>query len=460
MAVSKGAQSVNASGVNAAARLDRLPMTSFQRNMFIIVALAWLFDSIDLGMMTFLLAPVREYFGLTAANSGIVASASFVGMFIGAALAGMLGDKFGRKIIFQWSIIIWSVGSIICALSPNVAFFIVLRFVIGFGMGAEYPIAQSMLSELVPSSHRGRYLALLEGFWPIGFICAGILAWVILPIGGWRWVLVAEGIPGLYLLWVRRKLPESARWYEIKGRYNEAEAIVSMFETRVQELTGKPLPPVNPNVEAVSSEKMGFFDSFRMLWKGMYIKRTLMVWVLWFFYLFGYYGITTWVSALMVDKGYSITSSTAYTILISLGAIPGFALAAYLVDKWGRKPTLVTYIAGAAVTAYFYGSTVEFNAMIAWGLAMQFFLFGTWSCLYAYTPELYPTRARATGCGFASAIGRLGSLLAPTIAGILMGVSSTLNVFSLGVIAFIVAILGVLILGPETKGMSLEEISH
>lgn len=187
--------SAPAPGVNASARLDRLPMTSFQRNMFVIIALAWLFDSIDLGMMTFLLAPVREYFGLTAANSGIVASASFVGMFIGAALAGMLGDKFGRKIIFQWSIIIWSVGSIICAFSPNVTFFIILRFVVGFGMGAEYPIAQSMLSELVPSSHRGRYLALLEGFWPIGFICAGILAWVILPIGGWRWVLVAEGIP-------------------------------------------------------------------------------------------------------------------------------------------------------------------------------------------------------------------------------------------------------------------------
>ncbi len=450
----------NTQGINASARLDRLPMTSFQRNMFIIIALAWLFDSIDLGMMTFLLAPVREHFGLTAASSGFVASASFIGMFIGAALAGMMGDKFGRKIIFQWSIIIWSLGSIICAFSPNVTFFVILRFVIGFGMGAEYPIAQSMLSELVPSSHRGRYLALLEGFWPIGFICAGILAWVILPIGGWRWVLLAEGIPGIFLLWVRRKLPESARWYEIKGRHEEAEAVVSMFETKVQEITGEPLPPVTPDIEeAVSSEKRGLFDSFHELWQGMYIKRTVMVWLLWFFYLFGYYGITTWVSALMVDKGYSITSSTAYTIIISLGAIPGFALAAYLVDKWGRKPTLITYIAGAAVTAYFYGSTVEFSTMIAWGLAMQFFLFGTWSCLYAYTPELYPTRSRATGCGFASAIGRLGSLLAPTIAGILMGVSSSLNVYTLGIMAFIVAILSVLILGPETKGMTLEEIS-
>jgi len=451
---------LSAQGVNASARLDRLPMTAFQRNMFIIIALAWLFDSIDLGMMTFLLAPVREYFGLTTATAGFVASASFIGMFVGAALAGMMGDRFGRKIIFQWSIIIWSVGSIVCALSPNVTFFVILRFIIGFGMGAEYPIAQSMLSELIPSSHRGRYLALLEGFWPLGFITAGILAWVILPIGGWRWVLVAEGIPGLFVLWVRRKLPESARWYETKGRYEEADAVVTMFETKVKEITGKPLPPINPDLEAVSSEKMSFFDSFRMLWQGMYIKRTIMVWLLWFFYLFGYYGITTWVSALMVDKGYSITSSTGYTILISLGAIPGFILAAFLVDRWGRKPTLITYVAGSAITAYFYGSTVAFSAMIAWGLAMQFFLFGVWSCLYAYTPELYPTRARATGCGFASAIGRLGSLLAPTIAGILMGISSTLNVFNLGVIAFIVAILSVLILGPETKGLSLEEISH
>lgn len=200
---------LSAQEANVSARLDRLPMTRFQQKMFMVIALAWLFDSIDLGMMTFLLAPVREYFGLTAANSGFVASASFIGMFIGAALSGMMGDKFGRKIIFQWSIIIWSAGSIVCAMSPNITVFVLMRFIVGFGMGAEFPIAQSMLSELIPSSHRGRYLALLEGFWPLGFITAGILAWLILPIGGWRWVMVAQGIPGLYLLWVRRKLPES-----------------------------------------------------------------------------------------------------------------------------------------------------------------------------------------------------------------------------------------------------------
>jgi putative MFS transporter len=450
----------NAQSVNASARLDRLPMTSFQQKMFIVIALAWLFDSIDLGMMTFLLAPVREYFSLSAATSGFVASASFIGMFIGAALAGMLGDKFGRKIIFQWSIVIWSVGSIVCALSQSVTMFVILRLIVGFGMGAEYPIAQSMLSEFVPSSHRGRYLALLEGFWPLGFILAGVLAWLILPVGGWRWVLVAAGIPGLYLLWVRRKLPESARWYEIKGHYDQAESIVAHFETSVQRITGQPLPPINQDLEAVSSENMSFLDSFRMLWQGMYFKRTVMVWLLWFFYLFGYYGITTWVSALMVEKGYSITSSTAYTIIISLGAIPGFLLAAYLVDKWGRKLTVITYVTGAAVTAYFYGLTVDLSAMITWGVAMQFFLFGVWSCLYAYTPEMYPTRMRATGCGFASAIGRLGSLLAPTIAGVFIGLSSNLNVYTLGVVAFIIAILSVVVLGPETKGKSLEEISH
>ncbi len=448
------------SPVNVSGRLDRLPMTSFQRGMFIIIALAWLFDSIDLGMMTFLLAPVREYFGLSAAESGFVASSSFIGMFVGAGLSGMLGDRFGRKIIFQWSIAIWSAGSIICAMSPNVTMFVIFRFVIGFGMGAEYPIAQSMVSEMIPSRNRGRYLALLEGFWPLGFILAGVIAYLVLPIGGWRWVLVIEGIPGFYLLWIRRKLPESPRWYEIKERYDEAEAIVSHFEERVEQITGKPLPPVDSEAKSVVIEKMSFIDSFKELWSKAYFKRTVMVWALWFFYLFGYYGITTWVSALMVDKGFSITSSTLYTILISLAAIPGFALASVLIEKWGRKPTLIFYIVGASVTAYFYGATADFVTMIAWGLAMQFFLFGTWSCLYAYSPELYPTRIRATGCGFASAIGRLGSLLAPSIAGVLVGLNTGLNVYTLGIIAFVVAILAVLILGPETKGRTLEEISE
>ncbi len=447
------------SPVNVSGRLDRLPMTSFQHGMFIVIALAWLFDSIDLGMMTFLLAPVREYFELSAAASGFVASSSFIGMFIGAALSGMLGDRFGRRIIFQWSIVIWSLGSIICAMSPNVTMFVIFRFVVGFGMGAEYPIAQSMVSEMIPSHNRGKYLALLEGFWPLGFILAGIVAYFVLPIGGWRWVLVIQGIPGFYILWLRRKLPESPRWYEIKGRYDEAEAIVAEFERKVEEITGKPLPPVDLEVQSIVVEKTSFVDSFKELWSKPFFKRTVMVWVLWFFYLFGYYGITTWVSALMVDKGFSITSSTLYTILISLAAIPGFALASVLIEKWGRKPTLIFYIIGASITAYFYGSTADFVTMIAWGLAMQFFLFGTWSCLYAYSPELYPTRIRATGCGFASAIGRLGSLLAPSIAGVLVGLNTGLDVYSLGIIAFVVAILAVLILGPETKGKTLEEIS-
>lgn len=448
------------SPVNVSGRLDRLPMTSFQRKMFLVIALAWLFDSIDLGMMTFLLAPVREYFSLSSIESGFVASSSFVGMFIGAALSGMLGDRFGRKIVFQWSIVIWSLGSIICAMSVNVTMFVIFRFVIGFGMGAEFPIAQSMVSELIPSKNRGRYLALLEGFWPIGFIVAGLIALIILPIADWRWVLVIQGLPGLYILWIRRKLPESPRWLEIKGRYEEADAIVSEFERKVEEITGKPLPPVDPSIKSVVVEKMGFIDSFKELWSKPYFKRTIMIWALWFFYLFGYYGITTWVSALMVDKGFSITSSTLYTILISLAAIPGFALASVLIERWGRKTTLITYIIGASVTAFFYGSTTEFATMIIWGLGMQFFLFGTWSCLYAYTPELYPTRMRATGCGFASAIGRIGSLLAPSIAGILVGLNTGLNVYTLGIVAFVVAILAVAVLGPETKGKSLEEISE
>lgn len=446
-------------GVNASARLDRLPMTSYQSKMFVFIALAWLFDSIDLGMITFILSSVREHFQLTSVAAGFVSSASFIGMFLGASLAGMLGDKFGRKIIFQWSIVVWSVGSIICAFSPNVAFFIVFRFIIGFGMGAEYPIAQSMVSELIPSKSRGKYLGLLEGFWPLGFIIAGILAWILIPIGGWRFLMIAEGLPGLYLLWIRRKLPESARWYEIKGQYEKAEEVVSHFEDEVMKRTGAPLPPVVYNQEVVGCSSVGLFHTLKSLWTGPFIKRTVMVWMLWFFYLFGYYGITTWVSTLMVDKGYSITSSTMYTILISLGAIPGFLLAAYLVEKWGRKPTLITYVLGSAFTAYFYGATTTFIPMISWGVAMQFFLFGVWSCLYAYTPELYPTRMRSTGCGFASAVGRLGSLLAPIIAGFFIGLDSHINVFTLGTVAFIIAILAVLFLGPETKGKTLEEIS-
>jgi MFS transporter, putative metabolite:H+ symporter len=217
-----------------------------------------------------------------------------------------------------------------------------------------------------------------------------------------------------------------------------------------------PAPVVVRSAPTAVSNRFSFLE----LWTGPYARRTVMIWALWFFALLGYYGLTTWLGALLQQAGFAVTKSVFYTILISLAGIPGFITAAWLVEAWGRKSTCVLMLLGSAVASYFYGTAASMNQLIGFGLTMQFFLFGMWSVLYAYTPELYPTRARATGAGCASAIGRLGSLLGPYIVGVVLPTAGQIGVFSLGAGAFVVAALVVLVLGEETKGKMLEDISH
>lgn len=439
-------------------RLERLPLTSYQKSIFYIIATAWFFDSMDLGMLTFVLGSIKTYFHLDNIQAGLLSSASFLGMFLGAATAGMVADKYGRKIVFQTSMILWGAASIGCAFAQSAEQLAILRMILGFGMGMEFPIGQSLVSEFIPAENRGRYIALLEGFWPIGFIGAGLLSYFILPVGGWRWVFICEGVPAIFVLIIRRFVPESPRWLADSGRDAEADKVMTEFENRVQKaLGGSELPPIKEvHVTNVKKERR---SSFMELWTPAYKKRTIMVWSLWFFALLGYYGLTTWLGAFLQQAGYSVTKSVFYTLLISLAGVPGFFTAAYFVEKIGRKPTLIFVLLGSAVSAYLYGTAASLNTLIAFGLCMQFFLFGMWSSMYAYTPELYPTRARATGTGFASSIGRFGSLLGPYIVAVILPKTGNSGVFALGAACFVVAALVVFILGEETKGMVLEEIS-
>lgn len=440
-----------------AARLERLPLTSYQLGLFYIIATAWFFDSMDLGTLTFVLGSIKTEFGLTTAQAGLVSSMSFFGMFAGAGIAGILADRFGRTIIFQTSMIFWGIGSLMCGLSHDVVMFSLARVLLGFGMGMEFPVAQSIVSELIPAKSRGRYMALLEGFWPIGFIAAGVLTYVVLQVADWRTVFLIEAAPALMLLFIRRWVPESARWLACHGHHDKADAVVTKIEAKVRERLGGAELPEPVIIETRAQGRARF--SFMELWSGIYLRRTIMVWTLWFFALLGYYGLTTWLGALLQQSGFAVSKSVSYTILISLAGIPGFFFAAWLVEAWGRKSACVLTLLGSAISCYLYGNSGSMAQLIGFGLVMQFFLFGMWSVLYAYTPELYPTRARATGAGCASAIGRLGSLIGPYVVGVVLPSAGQTGVFTLGAGAFIIAALAVIILGEETRGRSLEDIS-
>jgi putative MFS transporter len=448
------AQAAQVAGI--AARLERLPLTSYQKGIFAIIATAWFFDSMDLGALTFVLGSIRQTFQLSTAEAGMLGSISFLGMFLGAASAGLLADRFGRAKVFQASMIFWGLGSLCCGLASTVTMLGASRLLLGFGMGMEFPVAQSMVSEMMPADKRGRYIAYLEGFWPLGFIASGLLIYFVLSVADWHWVFILQAIPALFVLMIRRYVPESPRWLAAHGLSDRAERVMSEIESKVAaRMAGKSLPAPKP--QTISP---GAPVGIGTLFSGIYAKRTAMLWTLWFFALLGFYGLTTWLGALLQAKGFPVTKSVFYTILISLAGIPGFLFSAWLVESWGRKGTLALNLFGGAIACYFYGGASDQTMLVIYGLCMQFFLFGMWSALYAYTPELYPTAVRATGTGFASAIGRIGSLIGPTVIGIVLPAAGQSGVFALGAGAFVIAALSVLILGEETKGRTLEHISH
>lgn len=439
------------------ARLERLPMTRHQWWMFTIIATAWLFDSMDLAALTFILGPISEEFNLNPATAGALASVSFAGMIFGASFAGALGDRFGRRPVFTTSMIVWGLGSLGAALAQDVSFLIACRFVIGLGMGAEFPVAQAMLTEFVPSRSRGRLLGWLEGFWPIGFILCGVLALFIVPTFGWRSIFFVLAGCSLFALVIRRGIPESPRWCATANRMDEAESILTEFESKVERASGRPLPPVDPNVGASSSSsaRMAVLELF----SPTYRRRTVMMWLVWFCTLLGYYGITTWMGKLLADSGMTTAKSIELVVLTALWGIPGFLLASFLLERIGRKPTIAGFILMSAAAAYMYGGASTTTELLVIGSIMQFFFFGMWSALYAYTPEVFPNQARATGCGTASAMGRVGALIGPLLVPFVLQKFGAEAAFAAAALFFLLGGLIVLVLGPETRNKVLEDVS-
>lgn len=447
--------------VSAADRLERLPICNYHRQLFLVIALAFFFDNLDLAMMAYLLGSIKTEFGLTTAQAGMLGSASFVGMAIGAVSSGVLADKFGRKPIFQISMIIWGIASYLCSTANDPISLGVYRVLLGIGMGMELPLAQTLLSEFIPAKRRGKYLALMDGNWPIAFICAGLMSYYVLAEYNWRTMFLLGSIPAVFLFVVRRFVPESPRWLESKGRHEDAAKIVSKIESQVKRILDvATLPPVVQT--AVSKDQNT--GGLKVLWSPLYRRRTLTVWGLWFFALLGFYGLNTWIGALLQQSGLGVTKSVLYTVYIAFGGIPGFLWAAWVVERWGRKPACVSTLVGGAIMVFIYGwiasSEHTFVALVSAGAMMQFFMFGMWAVLYTYTPELYPTRARASGCGMASTVGRVGSLLGPTVVGLILPIVGQIGVFAVGAGCFFIAAFIVYKFGIETRGLSLEEISE
>ncbi len=442
---------------NISQRIDRLPATPMLWRVLFLTGIGWMFDAMDQGMVSGVMASIGREWKLSPSDLGILGSASAVGMAVGAAVAGMVSDRLGRRTVVTYTLILFGIASALSAFSPNFHFLLLFRFLTGLGLGGELPAASTLVSEYSPAKIRGRMVVYLESFWAWGWIIAALIAYLLIPVYGWRTGFLLGGLPALYAAYIRRGIPESPRYLEQKGQLKQADDIVSKMEQQAGISSGE--VPVANSAGGAGGRKVLLSE----LWSKTYIRRTVVLWVLWLGINFGYYGFVLWTPTLLVGKGLSLVKGFEFTLIMCIAQLPGYYSSAYLIERIGRKAVLVIYLAGTAGAAYLFGHGQSENAVLVSGCLLYFFSLGAWGAVYAYTPEVYPTRVRGSGTGWAAAVGRIGAILAPYIVGVLYESQGREkgfnNVFLILTIVFAVVAVVVAAAGIETKGRTLEEIN-
>mgnify|MGYP001476170574 FL=1 len=444
-------------------RLDGLPFTRKHRKLLLGSGVGWALDAMDVGLISFVMAALAVHWSLSPTELSWIGSIGFVGMAIGAALGGLLADRIGRRQVFAATLLIYGLATGAAALSTGVAMLIALRFVVGLGLGAELPVASTLVSEFAPRRVRGRVVVALEAFWAVGWIMAALIGYFVVPTGddGWRWALAVGLVPAAYALVVRFGLPESVRFLESRGRHDEAERIVRDYEASA----GVEPPPARAegarsdparSEPAEPTEAAGPAEPRESIWSPRLRGRTGALWIVWFGINFSYYGAFIWLPSLLVSQGFDLVKSFGYTLVITLAQLPGYAVAAWLIEVWGRRVTLAVFLVGSAVAAGLFGVAGSPATLIPAGMALSVFHLGAWGALYAIGPELYPTTTRGSGTGAAAAFGRIASILAPLLVPFLLDAGDTVLVFGVFAAAFVVAAVAAFTL-PERKGAALEE---
>ncbi|MGO4546998.1 MFS transporter [Paenibacillus sp. 2TAB23] len=388
-----------------------------QRKLLISAGFSWLFDAMEVGMISFIVTALAVEWQLGAQQVGLLMAINSIGMAAGAAIAGLMADRYGRRAILMWTLIIFSVASGLSALAAGYAMLCVLRFIAGFGLGGELPVASTLVSESVPAAERGRAVVLLESFWAGGWIVAALISYFVIPHYGWRLAFLIGALPVFYALYLRRAIQDS------------------------------------PSYIAQQGKRISIKERVASIWSMKHRRATITLWILWFTVVFSYYGMFLWLPSVMVLKGFDLVKSFQYVLIMSIAQLPGYFAAAYFIEKFGRKFVLVTFLVLTAGSALWFGNAETEGGLIAAGVCLSFFNLGAWGAMYAYTPELYPTAVRGTGVGFAASFGRVGGIIGPYLVGML--VAGKFEITSIFLIFFITILIGafaVLIMGKETKG--------
>ncbi len=442
---------------NISARIERLPITPrvfWTRN---IIGAATFFDGYTVICIAYAMPVLVREWGLSPSETGMILSAGYIGQLIGAIFFGWLAERVGRLKVLLFTILLFVSMDVACLFAAGALTMMALRFMQGIGTGGEVPVASAYINEYIGSRGRGRFFLLYEVMFLFGLVAAGMIARGLVPTYGWRAMFIVGLVPAFVLIPFRFFMKESPRWLAAKGRVDEADAIVADLE-RSAVSRGHKLEEPKPVTDA--SEKCQ--SNWRELFQGIYRRRTLTIWAMWFTSYMVANGMITWLPTLYRQTyKLPLETSISYGLTTSVMGVVASIACALLIDKVGRKRWYTAAFLAAPVPllvlAWTGAATAE-QVLVCAGLSYAIIQTITFS-LYLYSAELYPTRMRALGTGLGSAWLRLGSSTGPLVVGWIMAASGIGVVFAAFAGVLVVGAMVTLLFAIETKGRALEELS-
>jgi putative MFS transporter len=424
----------------------------------VLVGVATFFDGFDQLMIAFALPVLIPYFALDPGMIAWTIAIGGIGMLFGALVGGWTADRVGRVPVLIGSLAIYAVCSLAMAATGTLWIFLVLRFIQGFGLGAEVPVAATYIGEITRAHKRGRFVLIYELIFPAGLVASALVAAWVVPTLGWRWLFALGAIP-LVLIPFLRRVPESPRWLASRGRLDEADAAMRRIEAEIAAEKGELPEPVIGEV-AVQQGKV----RVRELFQGVYLRRTLMLAVAWLTAYFVNYGIAAWLPTIY-SRVFHLDVDTAlrYSVATSVAGILGCIIIAFTIDQIGRRIAIAVAMMGSSTMLFILASTGATTAgtVLIWSAASALCIFAVNLALYVYTAELYPTRMRALGCSVGGAFGRLGIVVGPLVVGNLLERGfSIADIFVVMGAVGVVGALSTAAFAVETKERTLEEISR
>ncbi len=443
---------------NVIARIERIPFSGWHVKMRVIIGAATFFDALDAVMIATILPVLMREWHLRPDQIGFLISIGYIGQTAGAIFFGWLAERVGRVPSMIATIALYAVMSILSALSWSYWSLFLFRTIQGIGLGGEVPVAASYVNEFCKAKGRGRFFMLYEQIFLIGVVVSSLLGLIIVPRFGWRMMFWIGAIPALLALLLRWLVPESPRWLVNKGRIPEADKVVTKIEKAASRDGKVALPPVQAIPARVTEKR----TDWRELFRGTYLKRTIVLWFIYFTTYFFLYGIGTWVPTLFVKIfKLPLQQGLRYNFYFACSSLVACIINAFVIDKIGRKMLFgFCLFAGGFVSIILWLTGAQSpNTVLVLGVFSYFWISSLGATLFLYGPELYPTRLRALGSSVGTSWQRLASATGPVAVGFIVGATSLKWAFLMFGLVPIVGGIITLLFGEETKGRVLEELS-